>query len=335
MPVGRGYLSYLSAEEEIAYGVDPAGGNEIHARIVTDGVSLEENFSEAPGLGTRAQRGGMIHGQREVGGDVVLEGNYEGGWMLLLKHAMGNYAYAVDTPVAGANRHTFSLAETLPAGLTIELSKGDVDTGEVFLYTGCKVDTFGMSLTTEGVLTFTAGLIARNEAPGQTAKDSTPDYPGELPIKWHYMTTMLVAANDLSSKLRAFDVTINNNLERRYNMDRFTAEPVPGAMREITGNVTVEFDSDAVAAGGSYDDLLNAVTGVLSLVMSSGTLYITGTTPYKFTIGGVTASQITSGSPQVQGPGVMTVQHGFHVLGTDMTVVVDNAQDNSGIADRP
>lgn len=316
-PVAQGYKSWVSFKEEVAYGTDPGGARDGFARIVTEGLKTDENPFALPGLGGRYVRK-LLHGHREVGGDLPVETNFEGGWFYILKHGLGGYAFAVDTPVASANTHTFTPADALPIGLSLEVSKGDIPASDIFLYTGVKVDSFTLAVEAENVMMCTASLICRDEAPG-TTRIGAPTFPTDIPTKWHFQGSVTLVGSVVAG-LKAFTLQVNNNLERRYNLARLTEEPLPGDDREVTGTATMEYRDNT-----HLDKYMAETEGAATFVLTSDEI-VTGATAYSMSIS-VTTSHLTAGTPVVTGKGIVELPLEYQCIGSsEVSIAFVNGQ---------
>lgn len=322
--MASGYNSWVSLLNESTYGTDPGGARAGYARIVSDGAQVNDNPYQAKGMGTRSVRG-LYKGRREIDVPLEIETGYEGVVFLqLMRHALGGYGFAGSTPVAGTNTHTLTAADTLPLGFSMEISKGDIPANDVFLYTGCKVNTMELRMDQDSLMTANFGIIARNEAP-DTARIGAPSYPTLRPIKSIHYASLSVAGSAVAviSNLRIF---VDNKLDRFYNLGRFTSEPLPSVPQELIIECEARFDDLT-----HYNKFLAGTEGSASIVISSATnetppVYITGTTPYSFTVT-ATTSHLIGDTPKVTGPGVLTVPIRAQFIGANPTasfIIINN-----------
>jgi len=235
-----------------------------------------------------------------AGGNINLELLFEG-LGLFLKGAMGGYGFEADTPVADANTHTFTLAKALPF-FTLEASKADVPTGEVFQYPGSMVNTLGISVKEEEILEMVAGIISQTENPGETAS-GTPSFPSFLPALSHMRGT-LTLAGAAALLFKTADFAIDNKLERRFLGQKTTREPKRNGKRVVSGSVVTEFDDLTL-----YTKYKDGTPGALSLLFTSDQM-VTGATPYSLAI---TAPDVwlNGKTPAVPGEGIAEATWGF------------------------
>ena len=313
---GSGYKSYSSVIEETVYGTDPATTRDGYLRLVTEGLTCDESVTDVPGLGTRDVRE-TYQGQRIVGGPIDVYPGYEGAWLYLLKHALGDYDYSVDTPESGAYSHTFSVADDLPVGLSIEMMRGEIPAGNVFLYTGCKVDQMTLAWESGGLLTCSVAIIAQDEAEDTTEQDDAT-YAADLPIKYNHVSTIQIAGDALA--ISSASIVIANGLERRFLMGRITQDPIPGAARQITGQLTAQLEDLT-----SYTKYKGHTSGTMDLLWEGD---IIGSTAAKYTLRmQAPVSRLTAATPNVTGFGVIEMPVSFKIeAASQMTVVVYNEQ---------
>lgn len=314
MPVGSGYKSYASVIEETVYGTDPGTARDGYLRLVTEGLTCDEQVTDLPGLGTRDVRE-TYQGQRVAGGPLDVYPGYEGAWLYLLKHALGGYGYTVDTPESGVNQHVFSVSDDLPIGLSIEAMRGEIPPAKVFLYTGCKVDQMTLAWEGGGLLTCSTAIIAQDEAEDTTEQDDVT-YASDLPIKYDHMGTIQIAGDTIP--ISGGSIVIANALGRRFLMGRLTQEPIPGGTRQITGQVTSELQDLT-----SYTKYKEHTLGAMDLLWEGADIGATST-PYTFRLQ-ATVSRLTAATPNVSGFGVIEMPISFKIeAASQMTITVYN-----------
>lgn len=319
MAVGQGWNSWVSFKEMAgAYSAADGGGARSGYARVTDGVQLvvDENFYIAPGFGGRNIRA-KYPGRRMVDLTLPIETNYEGGWLYLLKHFFGLYAFTPNNPVATVNTHQFYDLATLPTGLYIELSAGDTPTNQVFLLEGCKVNTFEFGLDQDSLLSASFGIIARECKPG-TARIASPTYPTDKHIKSvHYNPSYAVNLANLAGStlatVQSFKITGNNDLQRRFNLGRYTAEPV--AVDPLTIEVEIVADFEDLT---HYNKFLAATTGGFQIDLTGD--IITGATRNLCQFIAIGSSILESAPINLQGRGPITIPFKATIIGASTPV---------------
>ena len=319
MSVGQGWNSWVSFKENSgAYSAaDPGGARSGYARVV-DGVQLvvDENFYIAPGFGGINIRG-KYPGRRMVDLTLPVETNYEGGWLYLLKHFFGGYAYTPNNPVATVNTHIFTDVPALPTGLFIELSAGDIPANQVFLISGCKVNTMELSLDQDSLLAASFGIIARDVTPG-TARIAAPTYPTDKHIKSvhynpSYAASLCTVAGSTIATLQSFKITGNNDLQRRFNLGRYTNEPVRQDPLTLEIEAVADFEDLT-----HYNKFLANTTGSFEIDLTGD--IITGATRNLFQLL-ATSSLIEAAPVNLQSRGPITVPFKATIIGASSPVL--------------
>lgn len=210
--------------------------------------------------------------QREdAGGSVRLIPDYASKvFSRFLKHALGS----VGTSGSGPYTHTFTIAATLPVGLTVET--GNATSYEVF--EGCKVNTFRFVCAFGSHAEVEAGLIAQTSG-GLTQPNSSYPTVSDLtyPILHSHAGTCSIGGN--SYTLRRLEVNVNNSLARADQLgSHLTAEPFPTAHREYTAVVELYETNEVLegdfAGGTETDCTITFSDGTRSLAWTLHNAYI-------------------------------------------------------------
>jgi hypothetical protein len=301
---GEGYDSWVSFKEESTYGTDPGGARDFYLRLVTESMKKAMNPQQYPGMNGPGVRGHFT-GNIIVNGEVAVEFHYEGAGKLL-KWAFGGYAYAVDTPEAGANQHTFSFDnDSTIDSFSMEISKGDIPSGDVHLYTGCIINSITLSWANQELVGLSINVIAQNETVDGAAVGS-PTYADDHPVLWHF-TGQLTVVGSGSQDMKDGSITIAHNMtEDRFLMGQTIAQPVRGSHRLVTGQATLEFADLTL-----YNKYVGGTKGSFALAFTSTEL-ITGATYYSLTLAG-TDSLLTAAEPVVNSPGPIDLPINFQL----------------------
>lgn len=267
MALGLGHASFLGIAEESVWGTPVARTDFIEYNQHSIGV--EERKLISPSLyriGTHKNR--IQRGAVAVGGDIVFNPQYEG-WLKILKHAMGGLAtIAIDpTNAATVHQHTFTIADALPNGLTLELQE---DPATSFVVEGCKVDQIAFRISTESLMEVTASVVGQDV---NAAAASTPTFDTTTPIIKDSDATLTWNAGSVCVK--EAEIVLANNLtrDRRCLADRLIKEPVRGGKLAVSGRFVAEFDSTTL-----YDDFRNGTFRALRLRFTDGI----AASPYNF-----------------------------------------------------
>ena len=207
---------------------------------------IESNSLEAIGFhGSRVKQG-----KRDVSGSETIEISYEG-TELFWKHLFGTVVTSQPNPSGQPTvyDHQFTIADTLPTGLTLEINRGGYSTGQSFKVTGAKIASAEISLSIDQYLQMTMNFLARDMAsmsansPTFTTKNGfvSPD----VTLKW----------NAVEQDVTAWSLNLNHNLDgdRFYIGSRLRKNPGRGGKLEFTGSFDTEFQDLTL-----WNDFVNA-----------------------------------------------------------------------------
>lgn len=264
--VGVGFRGFFGLGEETNYGV--AASRSHWTEINSESIAIEEDRIETNQLyrrgviNTRVEKGG-----KRVSGDLEFDATY-GGWLKMPKHAFGQVA--TSTPDITSNptvkRHKFTIEDKLPTGLTLEVNRDTNDfvtePNKSFLYTGCKIASMGFACSVNEILRVSANIVGQDE--GRVAK-GTPAFTSEKLAVYHQGTVQW--GNDFLD-VESISVTLNNNIEGRPRLGaRTIREPLPSDKVEVTGSMSLEFDT-----WSQYDDFRNATERALVVLFTGSVI---------------------------------------------------------------
>ena len=172
-----------------------------------------------------------------AGGAFSLECTYENVG-LLIKHIMGTVA----TTGSGPYTHTYTFADDVPTGLTIENVRG---TGTSEVFEGCRVNTATLAVSAGGVMTMDCEVIAETSAARGSA-GSASFGSGDTPVLHSHATTL--SFNGATYDLIDMSLTVNNALAVRQHLgSAVTAKPLRSDFQSIEMSVTVEVEDQLYA----------------------------------------------------------------------------------------
>jgi len=309
-----GVGSFLGFGEQTGYStkVSPtkflpliSGGDSLvreEARIETGGIDS---------IGFSSTR--FTRGRSDVSGSEEIEILYEG-TELLFKHLFGQVATTQPDPSNAPNvyDHTFTIADTLPVGLTVEVNRG----GTSFFVTGANIQSATLTQDLEAFMTLSMDIIGRVMAIGTASNDSIPTVNGftapDVLLQW----------NAIQQQVSTWNVVINNTLDpdRIFIGGRFKKQPVRGGRIEVTGGIEVEFIDDVL-----FTDFINATQR--ALVISSVGTTIEGGFNNSFTLT-VPIAVLTAAPIQVSDEGRITYTADFKAFRSagvnEVTLVIRN-----------
>lgn len=170
-----------------------------------------------------------------VGGDAEINAAYQGGALgMWLKHAMG----AVTTTGAGPYAHAFSLAGSLPAGLSLCVERGSLGSlGDEELL-GCKIDTFELSVAPAQVMACRMTFIGMTGS--ARGSDTPPALATLYPITHRHAGTL--SFDSQTYTLSSFTLRISNNMTTVAELGSlYSSEP------QRNGFQSVEIEAELVA----------------------------------------------------------------------------------------
>jgi len=241
MPLQFGRSGLINLGEESSYGA--AAALTVTNRIVSATLAESQERSRKSFLTQSAAAFSTGHFDNflVVGGSIELPLFYEGSGMLI-KAALGSAA----STGSGPYTHTYTPSATLPS-LTIQLQRG---TGSSEKFLGCMVSTLSFSGSAGEEIMMSAEIIAQDADARAAAAGSTLGSGRQV---FHFEAGNLTF-NSVSYKVRSFECSIDNKLERRQVLgDKKTLEPAINDVREAMFNVTLEMEDDNLY-NASLDD---------------------------------------------------------------------------------
>lgn len=244
MTVGLGFKTYLGFGEETVYGTAVTRTKYLEINSETLLKKVDRIMSRSL-LHRGVHKNRVVAGSTNVGGTIEFDAQY-GSWERLLKHLMGTVVTNQPDPTGAATgyQHTFTIADSLPTGLTMEIFRDTsgfpaADQNKASVYAGCKVMSATFGITLEDLLRVSMEIVGQQET--QSAK-STPTYlTDELAV----FTQGSLKWNGNSIDVSDAEITINNNLEddRRYIGAGTIKEPLPAEKILVEGRFTTDFEN--------------------------------------------------------------------------------------------
>ena len=212
-------------------------------RVVSAGIDRTVDKVPRPHLGTlgatSANRRSHFLASDMVAGDFEIVASYDDSTLLLLEYGLG----AVATTGAGPFVHTFTLADTLPIGLTVEQIFG---TGGAEVYAGCMVTNLGISCAVGEVMRLTGSVIGHTSA-GRVAA-GTPTYSPLGASVIHHQAGVFTF-NGNTYNLKSMDLTVDNKLATRQQLGTLlTSQPNRSDFMEVGVSVTLEYSTESLQA---------------------------------------------------------------------------------------
>jgi hypothetical protein len=284
----QGSRSSLSYIVESTFGTTPAG-NFTNLPFSTQSLNLSKD--RVAGNDIQADRMPRVdrHGNRQVGGDVVVDlrkGDYDA----FLESAMLN-TWATDVLKVG----------TTPKYFSIEDYAADVD--QARLFTGCTVSSLALSIAPSQMVTSTFTMVGKDMTIGATEK--TQDAAsGNAPFDAYSGAVAIgnVGASSASGVVTGIDFTLNNSFAPTFVVGDDSAPALEVGRAEIEGTLTAYFEDATLITR-----FLNETETELSVSVDDPT----GSNEYTFLFPRV---KINSADVGVDGPNSRTISMSFVAL---------------------
>lgn len=285
MAFAQGSRSSLSYIVESTFGTTPAG-NFTNLPFSTHSLNLTKD--RLTGTDIQADRMPRVdrHGNRQVGGDIVVDlrdGDYDD----LLESAMLN-AWSTNVLKVG----------TTPKFFSIEDYAADID--QARLFTGMAVNTMGISLAPNQMVTTTFGMVGKDMTISATQKTQDAAsgaapfdaYSGDLSIG-------NVGAGSAVAIVTGLDFTLNNGFAPTFVIGDDSAPSLEYGQATVEGTMTAYFEDAAL-----INRFLNETETEIEVSVDDPT----GTNAYTFLFPRV---KINSADVGVDGPGSRVINMSF------------------------
>lgn len=314
----------LIVQEETCWGqlATPGSQNALGIEFVSESLNNAKPPQESNIIRSDRMKSPAQQGHQRPGGDINGELQPHGPWALLLRHALGG---DVATSGSGPFLHSMEGSINLPEGLTLEKRFGFPDgTYKRLRYLGCKVNEFGLTVPTEGIVTCRAGVIAQQEDEVEDDMDASPSYPTDNEPFNSFHGAIRADLDGLGlatiATLTSLDLSINNSIDgEQFAIDGLDYRAdAPEDLRIITGNMAAFFTDEnwtfytKFLANTSISLELTLARGDYSWLITIPQLKIQGTP-----------------TPQIGGRGPLNIDMSFEAhrdddLSTDIQVEINN-----------
>lgn len=232
MPFSQGSRTRLSYVPEVTFGTTPSTPAMVDLPIVTHSLGLTKERVQGNDL--QADRMTRIdrHGNRSVGGDIVVDLR-KGDFDLLLESAFFN-TFSTNVLKIG----------TTPKYFTFE--DAALDIGQYRVFTGCAVSSLAVSIKPNQMVSATFSMVGKDSTISGTALDaSTTPVSTNQPFDAYSGTlTLGNAGGALSSiaTITGIDFTINNSLAPTFVVGSSSTPQLEYGMASVEGTITAYFE---------------------------------------------------------------------------------------------
>jgi hypothetical protein len=288
------------------------------AEFNSEKLSLQKKIISNEGLrgGARMGRvGRRVVTTREATGSIDLDVSSRG-FGVMLTHALGTPTpAATEIATSGVYRQVHTIGEP-SRSLTVQVAKPQSDAVvKPYTYVGCKIPSFELSCAVDQYLSMKLDVDARDETTGQTlvapsyvTADEEMYHFGQLEIQ---IGGTVSTTDGIASVADAADIVGCKGFSVKHALplatDRYfagasslKAAPLENGMRDITGNVSAEFASQAQL----YDVMAADETTALRIRFDGSVAVGDLSRAAAFEIL-LSAVKFDSGSPNVDGPDVL------------------------------
>lgn len=222
-------LAYI---KETVWGTTP-GSPQTKILSGITGESLGGSQDELKSAALNPNRGieYVAAGQKKAQGDLNYELGVRGA-VNLLAFQMGN----IVTTGAGPYTHVLTVAQE-PTPFTLEKWFGDLATG--FKFSGCKANTFSISIDPNGISTGSIGVIAKKVEAIATEVDSTPTAVSHA--FYDGIRAQVKVGGVVVTDLVKLDINMTNNLQTANAIGSDELASCVQGIFECSGTITVPF----------------------------------------------------------------------------------------------
>ena len=224
MAFAQGSRSSLSYIAESTFGTTPAGNFQ---NLPFTSHSLNMTKDRVEGTDIQADRMSRVdrHGNRQVSGDIVGDLR-EGDFDELLESAMLS-SWSSDVLKVG----------TVPKYISIEDYAADID--QARLFTGCSVNSLGVSLAPNQMVTGTFGIVGKNMT--MSASEKTQDAPSTNAPFDAYSGDLQIGGST-SAIVTAMDFTLTNSFAPTFVVGDDSAPALEVGNAVVEGTLSAYFE---------------------------------------------------------------------------------------------
>ena len=258
MSQAKGMRARLLLDFEDSYGVSPAVKSGRVIKFNSESLSASQEAEEPATITGRRDSVEPILGNIDVSGSLTLPAE-----LISMGLVMKGLFGAPETAADGSlYRHVFKTSAE-PPSMVIE--KGLTDIGAYFLYNGCKVSGFEMTVGGSGELTASVSIIGGKRTLNTESYD---DAPVNLPfVRLQNFKASIHEGGVLIGNVSSFSVNINPNLENdKYAIggDGFRTE-LPEGLLSVSGSISTFFRDVSL-----LEKAVNSATTSLKLSFDAG-----------------------------------------------------------------
>lgn len=306
MAYGSGISASLGIASESTFGT----GVTVSRFMEFNSESLEYKKKIAQSQGLRA--GGRLGRTSkrvvvasEATGEITMDLPTKG-LGLMLRHATGSNPTPT-TVAAGVYSYAFTLGDSSGSSFTTQVGVPKLD-GTILAktFTGCKVASFDLEVSNDGIATGKFAIDARDMTTATAL--ATPTYSATTGV-FHFAQGAVTRNGTAVANIQDFAVSIDNSIKTdRHNLGSAgkKSEQIISGFRKASGKISAEFTDTNFLT----DYLTDAD---VAIVLSFTGAVISGGFNESLTIS-IPAARLNSETPKVSGPDVVTQSIDFEIL---------------------
>lgn len=325
MAIGTGLGAQLGIGQESTWGTAVAVDHFLPFNQESIDYTKERIESQSLYAGRRTVSD-WVAGKEGGAGDIEIDVRPNGGFALLMKHALGANADSQPdaTHDATVYRHTAKVGSTDALGLTVQVGRPNTaGTVDPFTWAGCKIAQWELDMQTDGVLTGKFSLDVKSES--TVTALATPTYPAANVLLPFSDSAIVFTIGGVTYNVKGVTVTGNNNLavDREQLGSSTKQQQIEGqGFREITGTI----DLESYAGLTPYNLFKNGTEAAIVATFTGAPIDPTFSYAVAVTM---TRCRFDGNSPKVGGPAILDHQIPFKALytsnaATEVQVVTTN-----------
>lgn len=287
MAVATGIRERIGIIAESTIGTTPASPN--FQIIETTGFTINptKDVIQDNRLGNRNRRCNKP-GNKSVSGDLPLLLVY-GAYDNLIEAAFCG-TWSADTLVNGTTRRGFTIMRENP----------EITATPFRYYRGMEVNTMSLELTQNDNVSLTFGMVGVEAGEMQTALAGQDTTPAVTDCAFDYKHGSLTVDGVARAQATAFSIQVDNGIETSFVLFKDTTGDKPFGKFDVTGNITLQFDSAA-----DYDAFINGDKVAIVLTLQDAA---TNGNEYELTI---PKAMFNTGATDTGGEGEITISLDF------------------------
>jgi hypothetical protein len=289
MAIANGAQHSLHYVAEATYGTTPSTPTWTPVPHTGTSLAMTKDAIESEKLRGDRQIEDFRHGNKSIGGEIGSELEYAAFDDLLEAVMCGTWS--TDVLKAGTTRRSF----------TFERKFGDLATPEYHRYTGSEMNSLGLAVAPNSMVTATWGVIGKDLSLNTTQVASSTYSADGGNTPFDSFTGAITEGGSTIATVTSLELSIENGIEPLFSVGSSTTNRPSIGKSRATGTLTSYFDSKAL-----YEKFINETASeiVLTLLDVAGNSYQIDIPNVKY----------NSGQPDVSGEGAVTVSMEFVAL---------------------